>query len=121
LENCLRRAVLVCKGDVLLAEHVHFEGGDQTPDSPGADAAARSLEERVDALVTEILDQVGGRAHASLIDLVEKSLIARALQACGYNQVRTARLLGISRNTLRHRMQKYHLESPGNDPSLSCP
>ncbi len=121
LENCLRRAVLVCKGDVLLAEHVHFEGGDQTPDSPGADAAARSLEERVDALVTEILDQVGGRAHASLIDLVEKSLIARALQACGYNQVRTARLLGISRNTLRHRMQKYHLESPGNDPSSSCP
>ena len=49
-------------------------------------------------------------AHANVIDLVEEALIAQALEECRYNQVHTARMLGISRNTLRHRIKKYHLE-----------
>jgi DNA-binding NtrC family response regulator len=114
LENCLRRAVLVCKGDVLLPEHIALEG-DQDRAFPAGEQAARELDERVDDLVGEILSGVGPRAHASVIDLVERSLIARALQQCGHNQVRAARLLGISRNTLRHRIRKYNLEPPATD------
>ena len=38
--------------------------------------------------------------------------MAEALAACGHNQVQTARMLGISRNTLRHRIQKYELGPP---------
>jgi DNA-binding protein Fis len=44
-----------------------------------------------------------------MIELVEEALIDRALHQCSFNQVHAARLLGISRNTLRHRMQKYGL------------
>jgi DNA-binding protein Fis len=33
------------------------------------------------------------------------------MEKCGHNQVHAARMLGISRNTLRHRIQKYGLES----------
>ncbi|MGZ3700004.1 MAG: helix-turn-helix domain-containing protein, partial [Bdellovibrionota bacterium] len=58
------------------------------------------------------LSGVGPRSHASVIDLVERSLVTRALQQCRHNQVRAARLLGISRNTLRHRIRKYNLEPP---------
>jgi DNA-binding protein Fis len=43
------------------------------------------------------------------MDLVEEALISRALQECDHNQVRTARMLGISRNTLRHRIKRYNL------------
>jgi len=120
LENCLRRAVLVCKGDVLLPEHIVPEG-DQDRGSPaaGGEQAARELDERVDDLVREILSGVGPRAHASVIDLVERSLIARALHQCGHNQVRAARLLGISRNTLRHRIRKYNLEPPATDAGIT--
>jgi DNA-binding NtrC family response regulator len=40
-------------------------------------------------------------------DVVESHLIKRALAYCSGNQSRTARFLGITRNTLRKRIQKY--------------
>jgi len=114
LENHLRRAVLVCKGGVLLAEHVGFQSEQETPDQPGThDELIRVLKQRVADLVGEILRLADQRDHANVIDLVEEALIARALQECQYNQVRAARMLGISRNTLRHRIKKYDLGPPG--------
>ncbi len=116
LENHLRRAVLMCKGgNVLLAEHLQFETDQENAlQAEVLDETIRSLRQRLADLVPEIFrladDQ---RAHANVIDLVEEALIARALQECKYNQVRTARMLGISRNTLRHRIKKYGLEPPG--------
>jgi DNA-binding protein Fis len=104
----------MCKGDVLLAEHVQFENDQETgPSAETHEDLLRSLKQRVADLVPEILRLADQRAHANLIDLVEEALISRALEQCGHNQVRTARLLGISRNTLRHRIKKYNLEPPG--------
>jgi len=114
LENCLRRAVLICKGDVLLAEHVQFEADrEHAPQAGTQEDLIRDLKGRAKGLVEEILRMADQSAHANLIDLVEEALVARALEECGYNQVRTARMLGISRNTLRHRIKKYDLEPPG--------
>ena len=113
LENCLRRAVLMCKANVLLAEHVRFEAEQQMPrHAKTREDLLCSLRQRVADLVPEILHLADQKAHANLIDLVEEALVAQAFQRCGYNQVRTARMLGISRNTLRHRIKKYNLEPP---------
>ncbi len=115
LENRLRHAILMCKGgDVLLAEHLQFEedqeDGLQTEGNVETNAG---LQQRVAELVSELLQWADDQqAHANVIDLVEQTLIARTLQECAYNQVRTARVLGISRNTLRHRIKKYGLEPP---------
>lgn len=38
---------------------------------------------------------------------LERLLIKRALERTGGNQVHAAKLLGISRNTLRNRIEKY--------------
>lgn len=114
LENCLRRAVLMCPGEVLLPEHLLFENDAELSLTPATEEdRLLSLKRRVEALVPEILQLSGNRAHANVIDLVEAALISRALQDCHGNQVHTARMLGISRNTLRHRIKKYGLDAPG--------
>jgi DNA-binding NtrC family response regulator len=110
LENSLRRAVIVCKGDVLLPDHLAFE---TKADGNNADSdPVRELKQRLEELAPQILRLGDQHAHANLVELVEESIIAGALKQCSYNQVHAARLLGISRNTLRHRMQKYKLEPP---------
>jgi DNA-binding NtrC family response regulator len=43
------------------------------------------------------------------LDELEKQAIAQALEQAGHNQVRAAKLLGISRDTLRYRMKKFGL------------
>jgi len=111
LENHLRRAVLLCKGDVLLPEHVEFVAEPKgVPRGGTYDERVHRLKQSLADLVPEILRLAEDHeAHVDIMDLVEEALIDRALQECEYNQVRTAEKLGISRNTLRHRIKKYNL------------
>jgi len=46
---------------------------------------------------------------AVTLEQIERSAIRQALEQAGHNQVRAARLLGISRDTLRYRMKKFGL------------
>ena len=73
------------------------------------------LRQQIDRLAPDLLSAATAKVHGSVLDLVEEALIGRALEMSGYNQVRTARLLGISRNTLRHRIKKYGLAPPNGD------
>ena len=112
LENALRRAVLICKGDVLLPEHLHFEVDAERAAAATCEDLVAGLKQHVAELVPQILRMADQQVHANLIELVEETLIGQALRVCGFNQVRTARMLGLSRNTLRHRIRKYGLECP---------
>lgn len=47
---------------------------------------------------------LGGDLYARVIQEVERPLIDLALKVCEGNKVRTAALLGISRNTLKRKM-----------------
>ena len=49
-------------------------------------------------------------AKFKLMAAVERELIARALGETGGNQVQAAKLLGITRATLRKRIEKYGIE-----------
>lgn len=44
-----------------------------------------------------------------VLEQVEKPLIELAMQASGGNQVKTAKLLGINRNTLKKKIDQYRL------------
>jgi DNA-binding NtrC family response regulator len=58
-----------------------------------ARAAAKSLQEDVEEL--------------------EKQRIREVLAACGFNQVRTARQLGLSRQGLINKLKRYNIAAPG--------
>ena len=56
------------------------------------------------SLVTEVTTQ-GGRLYRSIMARVEQPLLRHALELCGGNQLKAAKLLGINRNTLRKRLR----------------
>jgi DNA-binding NtrC family response regulator len=91
LQNILERALILAAGGTLQTEHLPAEiGGPPASADAGAPKAAVSL-------------PVAGLR----LDEVERDLVRQALDATGGNQVRAARLLGISRDALRTRMKKF--------------
>jgi two-component system, NtrC family, response regulator AtoC len=53
------------------------------------------------------MERDSGHNLSTAIGELEKTAIQKALLEAGYNQSKAARLLGISRDTLRYRMKKY--------------
>lgn len=108
LENTIRRAILLSSGDVICEEHLAF-------DSRRFELSLEPLWERIDRkleeLIPDLLLACGDKMHESITDMVERTLVSKVLEQCGYNQVKASRVLGISRNTLRHRMKKFNLGS----------
>ncbi|MCK5190213.1 MAG: Fis family transcriptional regulator [Methylococcales bacterium] len=47
--------------------------------------------------------------HAMVISEVEKPLIESALEYCGHNQTKASKILGLSRSTLRKKIELYDL------------
>jgi DNA-binding NtrC family response regulator len=106
LENAVRRAVVVGRGDTLMPEHLAPETFSAGVD-PSSDEEHRMLQ--LEALVDRIIDGQDPRARP-LLPALEELIIARVLERVEGNQVKAARLLGISRNTLRNRIEKFGLK-----------
>jgi DNA-binding NtrC family response regulator len=94
LANTLERAVLFADAPAIGAADLALPGAT----TPGAIRATPSNEVQID-----IPD--GGLS----LEAVERALLAGALAKAGGNQSAAARLLGISRDTLRYRLEKYGL------------
>jgi DNA-binding protein Fis len=56
--------------------------------------------------------QVDFSAGGIVLDEVERQLILEALQATDWNRTRAAQLLGITKETLRYRIEPHGLRSP---------
>ncbi len=109
LENNIKRAVLLCTGDIIsdeqfsfldLREQPHFENMD-------SEQLINRLKNKLESILPDILRLSEHDIHANVIEIVEETLIRKALEKCGHNQVKASKLLGISRNTLRHRLKKF--------------
>ncbi|MEN6437219.1 MAG: sigma-54 dependent transcriptional regulator [Syntrophobacter sp.] len=109
LENCIRRAILLSSGDVIMEEHLRLDSG--MPESPQRELANlwTGIEKRIDDLLPDLIRTSSEKVHESVVDMIERTLILKVLKQCGFNQVKTARVLGVSRNTLRSRMKKFEI------------
>ncbi|MDZ7831417.1 MAG: sigma-54 dependent transcriptional regulator [Desulfobacterales bacterium] len=108
LENCIRRAVLLSSGDVVAEGSLMIpRAGASCPASAARhEQLIDELKNKLEEIVPEILSLSVPDVHASIIEIVEETLINKALAKCDNNQVQAAKMLGISRNTLRHRLKK---------------
>lgn len=67
----------------------------------------------MDKALKRYLNSLNGYAPANLYELIiseiERPLLMNALDYVGGNQSRAARILGISRGTLRKKLKRYNL------------
>ena len=89
LRNVLERAFILCEGENIAPEHL-----------PPELIASPSSPQR-----GEFLFKLPPQGIP--LETVERNLIRQALEISGGNQIRAAKLLGISRDVLRYRMKKF--------------
>jgi two-component system response regulator AtoC len=111
LANTINRSIILCKGEVMTAEDIIFDIEGEAVTFINEEALENTLTKMFDPFFTEILRFWGTGLHPNLLDKIEKFLVRKALTETKGNQVQAAKLLGISRNTLRNRIDKYHLSS----------
>jgi transcriptional regulator with GAF, ATPase, and Fis domain len=102
LRNVLERATILCEGGLITAEHLPRELGRRAPAAPPAASPAAAPSAPASAFPTP-------PTIAFNLDEVERDAIVRALEAAGNNRSQAARLLGIARPQLYHRLKKFGL------------
>ncbi len=91
LKNVIERAMILGEGDALLLEHLPMDivHGTREQDMTGFDLPQEGIS----------------------MEKLEESLVRKALMMTSGNQTKSAILLGISRDSLRYRMQKFGIET----------
>jgi len=108
LENVLKRAMLLCQGELILDDQLLLEVEERRESGEVRDR--RTFENLVDSLFEEFTEAPSAREDLDMVSAIEKGLIIRALQKTNGNQVQAASLLGINRSTLRGKMDRYHIK-----------
>jgi two-component system nitrogen regulation response regulator GlnG len=118
LENIVRRALVVAKGDAILLSDLPQEiTGAATTTAPGtAPATAPALATATEPGVTDVValarrlfQWARKDPKLRIIPAVERELVIQALKETNGNQVQAAKLLGITRATLRKRIEKFEI------------
>jgi DNA-binding NtrC family response regulator len=92
LRNVVEQAVLLAGSSVIGAQDLMLPDASSAPPLAVADGVP-----------------VHGESQGSALDRVEREMLTKALDATGGNISRAARELGISRDTLRYRIEKHGL------------
>jgi len=117
LENVVRRALVVAKGDAILLGDLPPEivgaapsATITAPASPSATVTGDAGGSDVTSLARKLFQWARKDPKLKLIPAVERELVLQALKETNGNQVQAARLLGITRATLRKRIEKFGIQ-----------
>ena len=109
LENVIRRAHVMGKGDAILFSDLPPEIIGQTAGVSSSPAAGvgEGMANDAAALARQLFQWAKRDPKLKVIPTVERELIIQALKETNNNQVQAAKLLGITRATLRKRVEKF--------------
>jgi sigma-54-specific transcriptional regulator len=100
LANVIAQAAINARGRLITAEDLALS------EVPIRSAESESvLVSSQGTTIEEIFEKQAGQVFT----VIERLVVAKALELSRHNQVQAARLLGISRNVLRDRMKRYGL------------
>ena len=113
LENVIRRALVMAKGEAILVSELPSEVSGQGNISSGAPiivGAGEGVAEDVAALARQLFSWARRDPKLKVIPTVERELVIQALKETSGNQVHAAKMLGITRATLRKRVEKFGIQ-----------
>ncbi len=111
LENIIRRAHVIAKSEALLPADLPAEITGLTASAGAATSAAKEISTGDAASLARQLFQIAKRdPKLKVIATVERELVIQALKETDNNQVHAAKLLGITRATLRKRIEKFGIQ-----------
>ena len=106
LENTLRRALLLSRGGTITRADLQLNGEATVPSTE----EPPPLDEDAESLLIRGFDSVlRNPPEEGVLTYVERLLLTRTLEHLQGNQKRAAELLGIARNTLRSKMDRYNI------------
>lgn len=100
VENVIQYALLVSGSNSIDIEHLKFSGEDFISVNQDLD-----LLDEFESILKRIFDEHDGNAF----HIIEQKVVNIAFSKCWNNQVKTAKMLGLSRNVLRNLLSKYDL------------
>jgi two-component system, NtrC family, nitrogen regulation response regulator GlnG len=110
LENVIKRAMVLTTSSVILPQHLPeaIRGGVKEEDE--SDVLRRLVERKTRALLLNVQAVGTGEIYHMILDEVERLMLQVVLDETDGNQLRTADLLGINRNTLRKKIRTLGVE-----------
>ena len=113
LENVIRRALVVAKGDAILLGDLPPEitgRGTTAGAAPIPAAAGEGGVSDIAPLARQLFQWAKRDPKMKVLPAVERELVIQALKESNGNQVHAAKLLGITRATLRKRVEKFGIQ-----------
>src|SRR5277367_514805 len=112
LENAIRRAHVMAKSDAILLSdlppEISGKGGGAAISVAGVAGEAATTDAA--ALARQLFQWARRDPKLKIIPAVERELVIQALKETNNNQVHAAKLLGITRATLRKRIDKFGIQ-----------
>jgi two-component system nitrogen regulation response regulator GlnG len=114
LENVVRRALVMAKGEAILLTDLTAEISGQTQGGIGGMPMSVPVGDALTGDITNLARQLFQWARREpkmkIIPTIERELVIQALKETEGNQVHAAKLLGITRATLRKRVEKFGIQ-----------
>ncbi|MDD5263007.1 MAG: sigma-54 dependent transcriptional regulator [Methylacidiphilales bacterium] len=115
LENCIQRAMVLVSGDTITPKDLPPEvaGSAAPPGSSGTTSASAepvSVGATLDDAFRTLFETVRQDPKLKLLPAMEREFIVRSLDLTSGNQVQAAKMLGITRATLRKRVEKFGIQ-----------
>ena len=112
LENVVRKVLLLAQGYTISVEHVRSALAKINPSSSAS--KEKTLEGYAGELIEAAQRGEFNDAHARMHEMADRILLAHAIEQARGNQAKAARWLGISRLTLREKLNQFGLH-PSQD------
>lgn len=107
LENVIKRAIVMSRGDSILPEHLPLTTG----------YVKKDMDFLRDMIWARLQDTAGrGNIYNDIISKVEKELLVSVLKMTKWNQLKAAEVLGINRNTLSRKIKELDINTERKIP-----